>query len=93
MHGGSGGLAVDCELSVFTTKWLGDDIGTKFRDYGADPDHSAILIKYGLKPGDRPGTDLSPQVWSDVTLTQTSDLEEFFSPHQKTAAARCQLDG
>jgi hypothetical protein len=28
-----------------------------------DPDHSAIITEHGLKPGDRPGTELHPQVW------------------------------
>ena len=63
MHGGSGKLDDDCELRVFTTKWLGDDVQIKFRDCGMDPDHSAIMTKNGLKPGDRPGTELYPQVW------------------------------
>ncbi len=66
MHGGSGKLEDDCELRVFTTKWLGDDVRIKFRDYGMDPDHSAIMTEHGLKPGDRPGTDLYPQVWPRI---------------------------
>jgi len=64
MHGGSGKLDENSELRVFTTKWLGDDVRIKFRDCGMDPDHSAIMTKYGLKPGDRPGTDLYPRIWS-----------------------------
>ena len=63
IHGGSGKLDKDRELRVFTTKWLGDDVRIKFRECGMDPDHSAIMTKYGLKPGDRPGTDLYPRVW------------------------------
>lgn len=63
MHGGSGKLDNDTELRVFTTKWLGDDVRIKFRDCGMDPDHSAIMTEYGLKPGDRPGTDLYPRIW------------------------------
>jgi ectoine hydroxylase-related dioxygenase (phytanoyl-CoA dioxygenase family) len=63
MHGGSGKLDEDQELRVFTTKWLGDDVRIKFRECGMDPDHSAIMIEQGLKPGDRPGTDLYPKVW------------------------------
>lgn len=66
MHGGSGRLAKDRDLRVFTTKWLGDDVRIRFREYGMDPDHSAIMTKYGLKPGDRPGTDLYPRVWERV---------------------------
>jgi ectoine hydroxylase-related dioxygenase (phytanoyl-CoA dioxygenase family) len=66
MHGGSGKLDDDCELRVFTTKWVGDDVRIKFRDYGMDPDHSAFMIEKGLKPGDRPDTDLYPRVWTRV---------------------------
>ncbi len=64
MHGGSGKLGDDRELRVFTTKWLGDDVRIKFREYGMDPDHSTIMTEHGLKPGDRPGTDLYPRVWT-----------------------------
>lgn len=63
MHGGSGKLEGDSELRVFTSKWLGDDVHIKFRECGMDPDHSAIMTGSGLKPGDRPGTDLYPQIW------------------------------
>jgi len=45
MHGGSGKLDDDCDLRVFTTKWAGDDIRIKFRDYGMDPDHSVEMIE------------------------------------------------
>ena len=63
MHGGSGKLAQDRDLRVFTSKWMGDDVRIKFRECGMDPDHSAIMTEYGLKPGDRPGTDLYPKIW------------------------------
>ena len=63
IHGGSGKLDNDRDLRVFTTKWLGDDVRIKFRECGMDPDHSEIMTRHGLKPGDRPGTDLYPQVW------------------------------
>ena len=63
LHGGSGKLEKDRELRVFTSKWLGDDARIKFRECGMDPDHSAIMTEYGLKPGDRPGTDLYPKIW------------------------------
>lgn len=63
LHGGSGKLDEDRELQVFTSKWLGDDARIKFRECGMDPDHSAIMTEYGLKPGDRPGTDLYPKIW------------------------------
>ena len=63
LHGGSGKLDEDQALEVFTNKWLGDDARIKFRECGMDPDHSAIMTEYGLKPGDRPGTDLYPKIW------------------------------
>ena len=64
LHGGSGKLDEDQELRVFTSKWMGDDVRIKFRECGMDPDHSAIMTEYGLKPGDRPGTDLYPKIWN-----------------------------
>ena len=66
MHGGSGKLEDDCELRVFTTKWTGDDIRIKFRNYGMDPDHSAEMKEKGLKPGDSLGTDMYPLIWKKV---------------------------
>lgn len=63
MHGGSGKLDEDRDLSVFTTKWLGDDVHIKFRQHGMDPDHTEVMTNVGLKSGDRPGTDLYPLVW------------------------------
>ena len=64
LHGGSGKLDEDQELQVFTSKWMGDDVRIKFRECGMDPDHSDIMTKYGLKPGDRPGTELYPRIWT-----------------------------
>ena len=66
MHGGSGKLDNDRDLRVFTTKWLGDDVRVKFRNCGMDPDFSSLMIKQGLKSGDRPNTDLYPRVWTRV---------------------------
>lgn len=63
LHGGSGKLDENRDLQVFTSKWLGDDVRIKFRDCGMDPDHSDIMTEYGLKPGDRPGTNLYPKIW------------------------------
>ena len=63
MHGGSGKLDNDSNLRVFTTKWLGDDARIKFRNYGMDPDFSSLMIKKGLKSGDRLDTDMYPQIW------------------------------
>jgi ectoine hydroxylase-related dioxygenase (phytanoyl-CoA dioxygenase family) len=64
MHGGSGRLNADVDLRVFTSKWLGDDVRIAFRSCGMDPDHSAVMTEYGLQPGDRPGTELYPRVWT-----------------------------
>ncbi len=66
IHGGSGKLPPDRGLRVFTSKWLGDDVQIKFRECGMDPDHSAIMTEHGLRPGDRPGTDLYPTIWSST---------------------------
>lgn len=66
LHGGSGMLPPDRGLSVFTSKWLGDDVRIKFRECGMDPDHSEIMTQFGLKPGDRPGTELYPRIWSSL---------------------------
>jgi len=63
MHGGSGKLDNESNLRVFTTKWLGDDARIKFRNYGMDPDFSSLMIKKGLKSGDRLDTDMYPQIW------------------------------
>jgi ectoine hydroxylase-related dioxygenase (phytanoyl-CoA dioxygenase family) len=64
IHGGSGQLAGDQSLSVFNTKWLGDDVRVAFRSCGMDPDHTGIMTKYGLKDGDRISTDLYPEIWT-----------------------------
>lgn len=66
IHGGSGNLAPDRDLMVFNTQWLGDDVRVKFRPEGMDPDHSAVMSAAGLRPGDRIGTELYPEVWSRV---------------------------
>lgn len=68
IHGGSGNLEEGEELRVFNTKWLGDDVRVCFRPEGMDPDHSAVMTQVGLKPGDRIGTDLYPEVWSRPPL-------------------------
>lgn len=63
IHGGSGNLAPERDLKVFNTQWLGDDVRVMFRTEGMDPDHSGVMTEHGLKPGDRPASDLYPQVW------------------------------
>lgn len=65
LHGGSGLLADDRNLEVFTSKWLGDDVRIAIRDVGMDPDFSKIIAEHGLNAGDRPGSTLLPEVWSD----------------------------
>jgi len=64
IHGGSGNLAKNRDLKVFNTQWLGDDVRVVFRAEGMDPDHSEIMTRHGLKPGDRPESDLYPLVWT-----------------------------
>ena len=66
LHGGSGKLDGDRDLKVFTSKWLGDDVRIAVRDEGMDPDFSGIMAAHGLAAGDRPGTELLPEVWADV---------------------------
>ncbi len=63
IHGGSGNLSPGRDLKVFNTQWLGDDVRIKFRKEGMDPDHSQIMMRHGMKPGDRPGVDLYPELW------------------------------
>ena len=63
IHGGSGNLAADRELKVFNTQWLGDDVRVCFRPDGMDPDHRQVMTESGLKPGDRIGGELYPEVW------------------------------
>jgi len=64
IHGGSGNLSSGRDLKVFNTQWLGDDVRIKFRQEGMDPDHSEIMTQFGMKPGDRPGSDLYPELWT-----------------------------
>lgn len=64
LHGGSGLLDTDRNLEVFTSKWLGDDVRVAVRDEGMDPDFSGIMAAHGLAAGDRPGSELLPQVWT-----------------------------
>lgn len=64
IHGGSGQLGADEGLSVFTSKWVGDDARIKFRECGMDPDHTQVMLAAGLQEGDRLGTDLYPQIWT-----------------------------
>ncbi len=64
IHGGSGNLAEGCDLKVFNTQWLGDDVRVRFRPEGMDPDHSGIMRSNGMADGDRIGSTLYPQVWA-----------------------------
>ncbi len=63
IHGGSGMLAADRELRVFTSKWAGDDVRVRFKEWGMDPDYSEEMTAAGLKPGDKLGTELYPEIW------------------------------
>jgi len=63
IHGGSGQLAGDRELRVFTAKWCGDDVRVAFKDWGMDPDFSEEMTEAGLKPGDPLKTNLYPELW------------------------------
>lgn len=63
IHGGSGLLREDRDLKVFNTQWLGDDVRILFRHEGMDPDHSEVMTELGLRPGDRVGGPLYPELW------------------------------
>jgi ectoine hydroxylase-related dioxygenase (phytanoyl-CoA dioxygenase family) len=63
IHGGSGRLAADRDLRVFNTKWTGDDVRVAFKPWGMNPDHSNEMTSVGLKPGDRLGTEMYPELW------------------------------
>ncbi|HMB76349.1 MAG TPA: phytanoyl-CoA dioxygenase family protein [Kiloniellaceae bacterium] len=63
IHGGSGRLADDRDLRVFNTKWCGDDVRVDFKPWGMNPDHSSEMTAAGLKPGDKLGSDLYPELW------------------------------
>ena len=63
IHGGSGRLRNDRGLKVFNTQWLGDGVKVNFRPEGMDPDHSQVMTEVGLKPGDKIGGDLYPELW------------------------------
>lgn len=63
IHGGSGRLAADRELRVFNTKWAGDDVRVVFKPWGMYPDHTSEMTSVGLKPGDRLGTSMYPELW------------------------------
>lgn len=39
-----------------------DDVVERFH---LDPDHQEVMTRAGLRPGDRAGTDLYPEVWSN----------------------------
>ena len=70
MHGpGSGKLDGSCDLKVFTTKWVGDDVRIlNFVIVGWIRTIVTDMIEKGLKPGDRHHrpTDLYPRVWTLV---------------------------
>ncbi|XXK27102.1 phytanoyl-CoA dioxygenase family protein [Arenicellales bacterium nBUS_45] len=65
IHGGSGNLSPGCELRIFNTQWLGDDIRVCFREEGMDPDHSLVMREHDLNHGDRIGSDLYPEFCFD----------------------------
>lgn len=64
IHGGSGNLPEDRGLRVFNTKWLGDDVRVRFREYGMDPDHTQVMTEQGLKDGDPVTCELYPEIWT-----------------------------
>jgi len=61
IHGGSGNLAPQRALKVFNTQWLGDDVRVIHRSEGMDPDHSQLMRKIGLQPGQKIHGDAYPE--------------------------------
>ncbi len=61
IHGGSGQLRPQCDLKIFNTKWLGDDVRVRFKPYGMDPDHSKKMQTAGMKAGDRVDNKIYPR--------------------------------
>jgi ectoine hydroxylase-related dioxygenase (phytanoyl-CoA dioxygenase family) len=62
-HGGSGLLSSDRDLSVFNTKWAGDDVRVIFRQCKMQPDHREKMISGGMKPGDPLDPRTYPLLW------------------------------
>jgi ectoine hydroxylase-related dioxygenase (phytanoyl-CoA dioxygenase family) len=62
-HGGSGRLAAERDLSVYNTKWAGDDVRAAFRPWKMQPDHTGKMLAGGMRHGDRLDPKLFPQLW------------------------------
>ena len=60
IHGGSGQLGPQCDLQVFNTKWLGDDVRVRFKPYGMDPDHTEKMQAAGMNSGDHVDNAIYP---------------------------------
>lgn len=61
IHGGSGQLGPQCDLQVFNTKWLGDDVRVRFKPYGMDPDHTEKMQAAGMNSGDHVDNAIYPR--------------------------------
>ena len=66
IHGGSGNLAPDHGLKVFSSKSLGDDVQVCFLPEVMDPDHRQTMTQFGLSDSDRPEVEMYPVVWGGV---------------------------
>lgn len=62
-HGGSGRLAPDRELSVYNTKWAGDDVRVAFKPWKMQPDHSGKMLAGGMQHGDPLDSRVYPELW------------------------------
>jgi hypothetical protein len=62
-HGGSGRLTEGRDLSVYNTKWAGDDVRASFRPWKMQPDHTGKMLAGGMKHGDPLDAKLFPQLW------------------------------
>ena len=61
IHGGSGQLSPKCDLKIFNTKWLGDDVRVRFKPYGMDPDHTEKMQAAGMNSGDHVDNAIYPR--------------------------------
>jgi len=62
-HGGSGRLSEGRDLSVYNTKWAGDDVRAAFRPWKMQPDHTGKMLAGGMKHGDALDPTLFPRLW------------------------------
>jgi len=63
VHGGSGNLPANLGRRTVSVQWLGEDARYRVVPGGDDPNISAEVMKFGVKPGEPLVSDLCPIVW------------------------------